>query len=327
MFIVAGTGLLTDAYGVFVEWGPYNLFKWSMISKLCGCKLLFVCVGAGPIYSALGRWFTAASLRLADFRSYRDQSSRSLLGSIGFETSGDPVYPDLAFSLPEIALPQFVNQQSERTVVGIGLMDDAGKYSSERPDHAIYLSYLENLAAFVRWLLARQYDVRILTGEIWWDQHVTQEFKDLLKGSLLPEDEKRVIHEPALTVEQLLSQIAATDFVVATRFHNLVLSLVLNKPVLSISFHHKCVSLMAQMDLSRYSNDINQLDSSRLIEQFRGLERDRDVLKAKIRQRVEEFREALDEQYSLVFNDMWQKMEPSGAAQGGAPRRTPLMST
>src|SRR5205085_7262149 len=52
--IIPGTGLLMDASGL-TGWGPYNLFKWSLIAKSCRCKLLFVSVGAGPIYSALGR--------------------------------------------------------------------------------------------------------------------------------------------------------------------------------------------------------------------------------------------------------------------------------
>ena len=51
ILVVPGTGLLTDAYGL-QGWGPYNLFKWSVIAKVCGCKLLLIGVGAGPIYSA-----------------------------------------------------------------------------------------------------------------------------------------------------------------------------------------------------------------------------------------------------------------------------------
>src|ERR1700758_4522449 len=46
MLIVPGTGLLPDADGLF-GWGPYGLFKWSLIAKVCGCKLLLVSVGAG----------------------------------------------------------------------------------------------------------------------------------------------------------------------------------------------------------------------------------------------------------------------------------------
>jgi len=99
----------------------------------------------------------------------------------------------------------------------------------------------------------------------------------------------------------LLPQIAATDMVVATRFHNIILALLLNKPVISISFHHKCTSLMEEMGLSDYWQDINHMDAGRLIEQFRDLEKNADKLKPVIRQKVEQSRKALDEQYSLIF--------------------------
>jgi glycosyltransferase involved in cell wall biosynthesis len=99
--IIPGTGSLTDAYGLF-EWGPYNLFRWSLVAKLCGCKILFVSVGVGPIYTTLGRCFVRSALFMADFRSYGDHASLAYLKGIGFPTNGDRVYPDLALSLPEI---------------------------------------------------------------------------------------------------------------------------------------------------------------------------------------------------------------------------------
>lgn len=302
--IVPGTGLLTDANGLF-GWGPYSLFKWSLVAKLCNCRLFFICVGAGPIYHALSRWLIRSALRLADFRSYRDTSSMKVLQTIGVATKNDRIYPDLAFSLPEIVIPKDDRRNLRRPVVGIGLMDYAGKYSTDRPSNAIYFSYLKNLAAFVEWLLGQEYDVRLLVGEVFWDKHVTEEFRDMLKECLGTYGEMRIVNEPMLSVEQLLSQIAATDLVVATRFHNVLLSFLLDKPTISISFHHKCLSLMGQMGLSQYCCDINHLNLSRLIELFCDLRNNRERLKQIIRQRVKEMRSALDVQYSLLFKDTW----------------------
>ena len=77
MLIVPGTGLLTDAYGL-LGWGPYNIMKWSVAARLRGCKVLFVSVGAGPLYSRAGRLFVKSALALADYRSFRDRSSVQL---------------------------------------------------------------------------------------------------------------------------------------------------------------------------------------------------------------------------------------------------------
>ena len=130
---------------------------------------------------------------------------------------------------------------------------------------------------------------------------VTQEFKSLLKERSVTHEKERIIDEPVASVEDLLKQLAATDFVVATRFHNVLLSLLLNKPVLAISFHHKCSSLMKQIGLLEYCQDINRLSAHRLIEQFCELERNAERLRPLIKHKTEEFRRALDEQYNRIF--------------------------
>jgi len=302
MLIIPGTGLLTDAYGL-LEWGPYNIFKWSLMAKVCRCKLLFISVGAGPIYGALGRFFVKLALSLANFRSYRENSTMQYLKGIGFRAGNDRVYPDLVFSLPEAVIPHQDTKKSRRSVVGLGVMGDAGKYSVSRPSNEIYRAYLENLVRVVRWLLAHENDVRLLIGDLD-DMRAKQEFRALLGERLSVCDQGHIIDEPVFSVEGLLSQIAATDIVVATRFHNVLLALLCNKPVISISFHHKCESLMSAVGLSAYCLDINDLKADKLIEKFCDLETNAGKLKPLIREKVREFRKALDEQYKFIFNHM-----------------------
>jgi polysaccharide pyruvyl transferase WcaK-like protein len=305
MLIVPGTGLLTDAYGLF-GWGPYSLFKWSVIAKVCGCKLLVVSVGAGPLYSGLARWLVRSILSLADFRSYRDNSTKQYLAGIGFPADNDPIYPDLAFSLPKTVIAHRNKINGRRSVVGLGVMVYAGRYSVATPNDATYCTYLDNLITFAKWLLAREYDLRLLIGDVP-DCQARREFRDLLKKHLSWADNERVIDEPICSVETLLSQIVETDIVVATRFHNVLLALLCNKPVISISFHHKCESLMGVMGLSEYCLDLNTFQADKLIEKFCDLETKVDIVKTSIRDKVMEFRGALDEQYEYIFKDMWSR--------------------
>ena len=126
----------------------------------------------------------------------------------------------------------------------------------------------------------------------------------LLREQLSACDEEHIIDEPICSVESLLSQIVATDIVVATRFHNVLLALLCDKPVISISFHDKCESLMSAMGLSEYCLDINDLKADRLIEKFCQLEANSDTIKPSIRAKAREFREALDDQYKFIFHDL-----------------------
>jgi polysaccharide pyruvyl transferase WcaK-like protein len=182
-------------------------------------------------------------------------------------------------------------------------MDYAGKYSVERPTSAVHSAYLETLASFVKWLLVHEYNVRLLIGDLG-DTPVTREFRSLLKQRSVTQEEERIIDEPVASVEDLLKQLATTDVVVATRYHNVVLALLLNKPVIAISFHHKCSSLMRQMGLLEYCQDINDLQADRLIEQVCSLEENAERLRPLIKHKTEEFRRALDEQYSFILKKL-----------------------
>lgn len=295
--IVPGTGLLTDAYGLS-GWGPYNLCKWTLMAKARRCSVLFVNVGAGPIYSLPGRLLIRSALSLANYRSYRDRSSLEYLKSIGLSSTRDPIYPDLAFSLPEPAASAR-SGSAPRPVVGLGLMVYDGKLDVEAPVRETYDAYLNALEALVEWLLERDYDVRLLLGD--GDTPAIDEFTSLLQARGAYDDE-RVIAEPIASVPELLAQLAACDVVVATRFHNVLLALLLNRPVIAISFHHKVTSLMQQVGLRSYCEDIRGLDAGRLIEQFQDVERETEKIKKATSKKVDEFRRALDEQYATLLN-------------------------
>jgi polysaccharide pyruvyl transferase WcaK-like protein len=301
VFIIPGTGLLTDAYGLR-SWGPYNVFKWSLFAKIRGCKLLFVSIGAGPIDGRIGKWFVRSALALADFRSYRDSATKQYLTCIGGVTESDRVYPDLAFSIVDEIAPHRTIARRRRPVVGLGVMVYQGKLSSDKGCGSTYNAYLEQLVIFGKWLLERGYDIRLLIGDLS-DRPVITQFKSLWKDRSGSYDAERILDHPVHCVEDLLAQLEETDVVVATRFHNALLALALNKPVISISFHQKCRSLMQDMDLGEYCQEIHQLDANRLIEQFCQVEKNAGSLKGMIREKVQERRKALDEQYKLIFGD------------------------
>ncbi len=311
MLIVVGTGLLTDAFSIG-GWGPYSTFKWSMIAKLCDCQLVFVSVGAGPLRSTAGRFFVKSALSLANFRSYRDEATRKYLKDMGLRCDQDPVYPDLAFSLPTTSIAHSSPRKSGRPMVGLGLMVHGGMYGIEKTTSEDYAAYMRTLVDFVKWLLNRGYDIRLLIGDRS-DISAVYEFKSLLSQQVDLCKQERVLAEPIESASDLLSQLATTDFVVATRFHNVLLALFLNKPSIAISFHHKCSSLMSRMDLSEYCIDIKRLNGDNLIEKFLNMEKNAANLTQMIKSKGEACRVALDEQYRQIIEALGMDYEcPSG---------------
>jgi polysaccharide pyruvyl transferase WcaK-like protein len=165
---------------------------------------------------------------------------------------------------------------------------------------------------FVGWLLDQDYDVKLLLGD--GDTEVIPEFRTALRARLGSFDESRVSYRPTASFQELLAQLSETAAVVATRFHNVILSLLMNKPVIAISFHHKCESLMREMGLSEYCHDINHMDVDTLVRQFEQLVQNADDVRHTIRRGLERSRQALDEQYDLLFAEPSRRSQPTRAS-------------
>jgi polysaccharide pyruvyl transferase WcaK-like protein len=299
LFMIVGTGLLTDAYGLG-GWGPYSLFRWTLLAKLCGCRIVIASAGAGPINRPLGKLLFRTALSLADFRSFRDEASLKCIEGIGIRHRGDRIYPDLAFSLP---MHMERESNGSRPIVGLGVIEHHGIYGSVELNSDDYARYIETLAQFAAWLLARGYDIQLLIGDFN-DVPALAQLTSLIRERVGDVAGKRVRGTPAQSAAEVMHQLGETDVVVATRFHNVLLALVLNKPSISISFHHKCSSLMDQMGLSEYCQDIQQLSVEKLIDKFCRMEENAPKLKQIIRERNEEHRRALDDQYRRIFQEL-----------------------
>ena len=99
LLIVPGTGILDDFEGRPLGM-PVAILAWCLAARLCGTRLAFVSIGAGPIEHPLSRWLMKTAAAMAHYRSYRDTVSKEFMESIGFDTRDDPIYPDIAFKLP-----------------------------------------------------------------------------------------------------------------------------------------------------------------------------------------------------------------------------------
>jgi polysaccharide pyruvyl transferase WcaK-like protein len=299
MLIMPGTGMLGD-FGIRPLDLHYQILKWSTVARLRGCRVLFVSVGAGPIAHPLSRWIVRLAVGRAAYRSYRDHFSRRYVAGIGCDASRDAVYPDLAFSLsPPPARP--AEAVRPRRVIGLGLMDYYGRSWSAESGEPIFRDYIGTLAAFATWLLRRGHAVRLLVGDLAYDRRARTDLRALLERNGVGGEPGQVLDDPVTSLDDLWTQIAETDAVVATRFHNVLLALMAGKPVLALSYHEKVRSLMAEADLAEYCEDVDTLDLDRLTARFLRLEAEEARVRASIQRKTEEYRARLDEQYGRIF--------------------------
>jgi polysaccharide pyruvyl transferase WcaK-like protein len=310
MLIVAGTGIVADYMCGPLGW-PYDIFKLSTLAALCRVKLAFLSVGVGPIHHPLSRWFLKVSLTLAYHRSYRDEASRQYLEKIGFNTEGDFVCPDVVFGLSPTSLVSGA-RADQRRIIGLGLKD----YASREPGP--FRDYLDVMAVFVSWLHGQGYAVRLLLGDIEYDTSVIEEFVDVLKSQNIPTEAPLLIAEPALTVEELLRQIGGTESVISPRYHNLVMALIQNKPVIALSDHAKLDSLVTDFGLASYLLPLPNVNSDVLIDRFEQLEKDGEQLRPYLAAKLENYRQALDASYGALFGSNATARIYQGGALGSA---------
>ncbi|HZD51651.1 MAG TPA: polysaccharide pyruvyl transferase family protein [Woeseiaceae bacterium] len=263
--VVPGTGILDD-FGGSPFGMPLALLAWCLVARLSGTWIAFVSIGAGPIENPISRWLMRSAVALADYRSYRDAVSKTFMQSIGFDARADAVYPDIAFKLAAPAEPR---RQSEdgRLVVGVGVMTYFGWRNDATRGAATHDSYLAKITGFVLWLLDRGHAVRILMGDTN-DQRAVDELLANVATARPALPDGRFVFEPISSLHDLMRQIAQTDVVVATRYHNIVCALKLGKPTVSIGYADKNDVLMAEMGLGGFCQHIERLSLDRLIEQF-----------------------------------------------------------
>lgn len=303
IFIVVGTGAVDDM-AIRRPWNaPYDLYKWCKCAKLGGARVVFLSVGVGPIVNRTSRFLMLKALRLADYRSYRETFALRYLDSVGFDTSGDSLYPDLVFSLPEeYTAPPAPTVTSTRTV-GLGIINYFGWRHDPRTGLAVHEEYMSKIKSFVSWLLDKGYSIRFLVGDST-DRQPLHEIVAHAEKVCRSGTANRILVSEISTVNDLFQQIALSDYVVASRFHNVVCALMLLRPVVSLGYHEKNVALMTEMGLQDQCQHIEHFTLDKLIAQFEVCERESGRIKGQIQSRLVKFRRLLDRQYVDILTPL-----------------------
>ena len=298
LLVIAGGGQLGDYFEG--PWGyPFTICKWCLMARVRKAAVAFLSVGAGPIDSRISKVMLRSALRSANYRSFRDQSSRDLIEQLGV-AGRNAVYPDLVHG---VDLPIAVTLTRPKIrVVGINPLPyfDARYWAEDRAD--VYNRYLENLAVFAVHLIDAGYRVLLFPTQIIADPPVIDDLRRRILSISPKPLEDSLLFPRVSTFDELVNAIEATDLVVACRFHGIIVSLAAGRPVIGLSYNQKTDELMVGMGLGEYVQDIGQCSDQWLISKFQQLVTEADVVRHRIDARRSEYRDALETQYDLLFN-------------------------
>ena len=296
--VVSGGGQLDEFWGE--AWGhPYALLKWSVLARLRRARPIFLSVGFGELDSRLGRFFTRTALRLAAYRSYRDAGSRDLMQRAGFRRD-DPVFPDLAYSLPLPAGPLRREGHPRVRVVGLSPFCYCHPRCWPRKDAGVYGAYLRNLCTIVQWLVTRQLRVSIFASDSP-DRFAIDDLWDLLSHEIPAEGLQSVERHHVPTTQSFLDHASRADLMIASRLHGVILAQLAGTPVIALSYDRKVDVQMEAAGQSSFRLTVDHFQMSQFQDSFVRLESGLEAARQQIQARFREYRAELEVQYDAIF--------------------------
>lgn len=204
--MVPGIGVLETSLPLRSWHTPHSMFLVSAFGRTFGTKVALVSAGANDI-RPLARCLVIAAARLAYYRSFRESFSRDAMRRMGLNTSGDDVYPDLAFALP---IPRDVSVVAG--MVGVGVIDYHSSNDGCRQADQLHASYVEKMKSFVLWLVDNGRSVRLFTTDVH-DECVRDEVIAYLRAHRPQLGPSQIVAEPvhSVDIDRLIEQFAELE--------------------------------------------------------------------------------------------------------------------
>lgn len=303
--VVPGTGVL-ETQLMARPWGmPYWLFLTALACRLRRIPVVLVSVGAEPARHPLTRLLFSGVVRSAAWVSVRDEGSCGVLLSWGTRAPV-VVMPDLAFALP---VPDTRPVRPGHVVVGVMAYEGDPADPGRGPQHVD--AYARRLAEAVGRLVREGRTVTLVVGDLA-DLPLAHEIRRL---SLVrsPDASDAVVVSPASTLEGLMSEMAEAEVAVVSRFHNLVCSLKVGRPAVSLSYADKSARLLEEVGLAGLVQPMDTFDVDVLLEH---LDRagEGSVSDIAIKDVVRRYDSELEEQLRLLVATI---VPPRGRERGG----------
>ena len=215
-------------------------------------KVIIFAQGIGPIRNKIAQFITGQILKKCDFVSVRDFKSQKMLElmKVNSDLLCDPIF---SLSLP-------VNAQ--KGVVGIQLRDFA----------TLSDDLLNKLA---RQIIKEFYDKKIELYAFQYDldYSICDKFRKKI-NSLVPNINVEVVH--SLTLNEMVERICALEYMIAMRFHALVVALKMGIKCIGINYDAKVeklaneaciplISMSAEEDFDQVFYDLKKLSEANLL--------------------------------------------------------------
>ena len=292
---VPGTGVVDD-FGQGIVDIPLHLDRWTSAATAAGARVVFCSIGVSAVKSPLSRRLFLRSLRRSAYCSVRDETSRENARALGYETAS--MVPDLAFGLRQEESRRREVMWPPRTI-GVGVMGYAGWNRDRDSGERVYLQYIAKIEQLVSLLVTQGYTVRLLVGDTAADTRASLDVSETLTASRVQPGV--VIASPIVTYQALIDEIELCDMVAATRYHNVLFSLLAGRPTLSIGYSDKNDALMKSMNQAANCHGIESFDVGAVFSQMTRIAAEPESSGIDLRKCASWMRDRVFEQFDELF--------------------------
>ena len=308
--LIGGGGQLSEPVDLFASF-PLQVLELTLLAKLARTPVLILNVGVIPLERRSSRLIVRTALRLADYRSVRDELSRTLAERIGAPIP--LVYPDLAYAVDR-PLRSDLDRTALKVAVNVFPHFD-GRYLPAAGTR--YQRYLDTLSSLTLSLLGRGHTVVLVPTQLRADPPALADLKTCLAATPGWEGVRSGLREEEVsTVDDLLEVLGSCDLVIGTRYHAMVLAFVLGRPVLALASHSKVVQEMTEMGQGAFVCETDSADSATLLAAFDRLLAERAAVEEELEQRVSVRRAQLEREFDQLFGPSVRGLE-SAKLTGG----------
>lgn len=253
-FLISGGGsLLQDTTSL--KSLIYYLFI-IFIGLFCHKKVIIFAQGIGPIKTPVGKFLTKNLLKHCSYVSVRDKKSYELLNKWGIKTDllCDPIF---STNIPQV---------EKNNSVAIQLRN----FKTMNED------FIDRLAQQVATEFSDR-NIEIFSFQDTLDLEICQKFKKAL--NLLNPNIKSTIHSN-LTDEEIITELSKSEYIIAMRFHAIIIALLANIKTLAINYDIKVEKIASEFHLPVISL---QKDFGNQFKELKTL--DTDFIKQKVKEK------------------------------------------
>jgi polysaccharide pyruvyl transferase WcaK-like protein len=263
LLVVSGGGQLNQEYdGAWRH--PFGLFKWAVMARISRVPFIIVSVGVGNVTSTMSRLLISSALRMARYRSYRDENSRRAVACLLPRASTDPIVADLAFSLPTSQLPAPAGLRAltqSRLVLAISPIAIGKPGCWPTADEPLYSRYLREMVRIVSRLLDRGCFLVLVTSCLDEDHLVIPELLGLLGDDARRKFAQQIYAPPVGTWQEYVAIVRDVDLLIASRLHSVILGFMGETPTVAISSGAKVDSVMTDFGQTEFLLPIHDFSS------------------------------------------------------------------